>query len=530
MPVNQHSFVIPVDQSVPQLVSLLEETFSLRAQAKSIYHRVFYDTFDWRLTRNGSSLELHDDGRSPRIYWRADKDSRAKIQLGFSKVPRLAADLPACEFRLQLQQVASVRELLPRIKIRVKRQSFVVLDENDKVVVRLYFDVYWYSSSKLKAARILTQRLVTTEVKGYAEDYQRIRAFFTDTSQAVQLQPAQDNVLKLALITSGISTNEHNTSLNLRLDPDMPAVQASKMILLRLLEIVQQNTAGSIKGRDKGYIDDYRIALEKTGFMLEQLKRLDPQAVSTEYEHFFSLLDKLTEPVRDLDRFLVQMDEYQFQCEPSDWQQLNPLYDFLIQSRAEVQDKLAEELKSSQYRKTIKQWHEALIYTAPESGMSDRSEEPIYKLADELLADVNRQALTQGKAVIKKGDPAIQHAESSYKLRKTLQQLNYLSEFFSSLYPAVEMRVLTRVLRELQDSFGLCNDRCLQIDTVKAFIERSNNKQAIKAAEQIIQMLEHKQKEAVASFKEIFKSYAAARNQKKLKELFVDYHQGQMKL
>ena len=119
MAVDQHSYIIPEDQSISALVSLLKESFSVRVLSETVYHRVFYDTFDWRLTRNGASLELLDDGPSPSIYWRADSDSRPKLQLGLRKVPHLADDLPVCSLRQQLKSVIGVRELSPRIKIRI---------------------------------------------------------------------------------------------------------------------------------------------------------------------------------------------------------------------------------------------------------------------------------------------------------------------------------------------------------------------------------------------------------------------------
>lgn len=537
MPVEQHSYIIPENQSISALVSLLQKSFSVRILPETVYHRVFYDTFDWRLTRNGSILEVHDDGLSPRIYWRADKDSQSniqpKIQLGLKKVPRLADDLPPCALRQQLKSVISVRELLPRIKIRIKRQSLAVLDESEKVVVRLNFDVYWYSPSKLRAASVLTRRLLIKAVKGYVEDYQRVEAFFIDMplpmSQTTPLhapfQTAQDNVMKLGLIASGISSGKYSTSLNLRLDPFMPDDQAFKIILLRLLEIIQQNTSGCIKGRDTEFMHDYRVALRKIRVVLKQLKLHYPQAASTEYRRFFSRLGKLTNPVRDLDVFLIQLENYQPDFETSDWQQLQALRDYLLLSRAEAQNKLIEELKSSRYRQAIKQWRKHLKHSAAENDAADDPGKPVYKLADELVREVNQQTLKQGKTITRNSD-----AETLHSLRKMFKQLRYLVEFFSSLYPAVELRVLTQSLIDIQDNLGLFNDRHFQVAMVQAFIQQSKNDEAIKASVQLIQILLQQQDEAGKNFKDSYKKYAASASQKKFNALFVDYHQGKMKL
>jgi len=538
MTVDQHSYNIPEDQSISALVSLLKESFPVRILPETVYHRVFYDTFDWRLTRNGSSLELLDDGPSPSIYWRADSDSKPRIQLGLRKVPHLADDLPACALRQQLKPVIGVRELSPRIKIRIKRQSLAVLDENEKVVVRLHFDVFWHSPSKLRAARVLTRRLMIKAVKGYAEDYQRVEAFFADLPPPAPFQTAQDNVLKLALIASGIISLEYSTSLKLRLDPFMPADQALKMILLRLLEIMQQNTSGTIKGKDTEFMHDYRVALRKIRVVLRQFKLYYPQDASNEYRRFFSKLTELTNPVRDIDVFLMQLENYEAVFDPSDWQQLQSLRDYLLLSRAEAQNKLNEELKSSRYRQTIKQWRDHLKHSTTDVDTSDDAGKPVYRLADEMLAEINQQVLKQGKAISRNVD-----ADALHELRKSFKQLRYSMDFFSSIYPAVELRALTQSLTDIQDDLGIFNDRHQQVGMVQAFIQQAFIDQsgdeaeiqaaipaAIKASEELMQILQQQQDDAAKDFKVSFKKYASAASQKKFNALYVDYHQGKMKL
>ena len=431
MPDNQHSLVIPENQSISALVSKLQETFPVKVQAESVHHRVFYDTFDWRLHKNGSALEVHDDGRSNRIYWRADKDGKLKIQLGLKKIPRLAAGLPACEFRQQLQSVVSVRELLPQIKLRIKRQSLAVLDENKKIVVRLNFDVYWYNPTKLKAARVLTQRLTIKTVKGYAKDYQWVEDFFLNLPLAIPLQSVQDNVMKLALIATGVRTDEYSTRLYLRLDPETPAEQVFQGILLQLLEIIRQNTSGSVRGRDTEFMHDYRVAIRKIRVALKQLEQLQPQAVITEYKHFFSTLGKLSNPVRDLDILLQQLGNYQADFDTSGWQHLQALRDYLLLSRAEAQKKFVEETKSSHYRKTIKQLRDYLADPDTENFAPDKLGKEVYKLSDELLWGYNQKMLKQGKGITDDSD-----ADTLHELRKTSIKLRYLMEFFRGIYPA----------------------------------------------------------------------------------------------
>ena len=295
MAINQLDLVFPADQGFSELLAAFQKNFHVNVLAETVNHRVFYDTFDWLLYNNGSALEVHEEGQSQRIYWRADKDSDLTIQLGLGQVPQLASDLAECEFRRQLQSVISVRELIPRIKIKIKRLPLAVLDKNEKVVVRIGFDEHWYYPSKTRAGVVLGKRIIIKPVKGFTDQFNQVVEFI----QPMKLHEAEDNVLQLALAESGINPNEYTTKLNLVLDPAMPAEQALKQILLRLLDIMQQNTAGSIRGRDIEFMHDYRVSIRKTRSALTQINKVLPADITSKYNKFFSGLGKLTNPVRD---------------------------------------------------------------------------------------------------------------------------------------------------------------------------------------------------------------------------------------
>ncbi|NOQ90653.1 MAG: CHAD domain-containing protein [Gammaproteobacteria bacterium] len=512
---NQLDFVIPENQSISELVSLLQNNFTVRVLAEAVNHRVFYDTFDWRLYKNGSVLEKYEDGQFSKIYWRAGKHGKLKIQLGLRKVPRLASELAAGEFRQQLQSVISVRELTPRIKIKIKRLPLVVLDKKEKVVVRLNFDEYWYSPSRLRAGRVLSKRLTIKSVKGYLKNYQQVEVFFL----AMKLHPAQNNLMKLALLVKGVSPGEYTTKLNLMLDPDMSAEQALKKILLRLLEILRQNTTGSINGKDTEFMHDYRVSIRKTRTALKQINDVLPHEVSEKYKKFFSILGKLTTPVRDLDVFLLQLESYQRDFSKSEKQQLQALREYLLLSRVDSQKEYVEVLKSSRYRENIKQWRDYLEHSWTESFPPDKPSKAIYKLADELLWDIYQQAIEQGNAIVNNSK-----AEALHELRKTFKKLRYVMEFFRSIYPAGKMRVLIQTLKTLQDSLGEFNDLDVHVGIVKGFIKQSVNEDAIKVCEQMIINFEQQQHKIRARFADSYADFSSSDNQNQFQQMFVDYH------
>jgi hypothetical protein len=99
--------------------------------------------------------------------------------------------------------------------------------------------------------------------------------------------------------------------------------------------------------------------------------------------------------------------------------------------------------------------------------------------------------------------------------------------------------VLRQSLADILDNLGIFDDRHRQAGMVQAFIQQALIDQsedevamqaAIEAAEQLIQILQQQQDEAAKDYKDSYKKYASAASQKKFNALFVDYHQGKMKL
>lgn len=514
---KQLDLVIPVDQGFSELIASFKNNFNTHIQTETVNYRVLYDTFDWLIYKNGAALEAHEDGSSRRIYWRADRDSDLRIQLGLKQVPQLASDLPDCELHRQLQSVISVRELVPRIKIKIKRSPLVVLDKNEKVVARVNFDEHWYFPSKTRAGVVLGKRITVKPVKGYAEEFNRVVDFF----HPLGLQQAEDNIMKLALAESGMSTSEYTTKLNLILDPEMTAEYALKQILLRLLEIMQQNTAGAVRGVDTEFMHDYRVSIRKTRSALTQINNVLAQDSITRFNKFFSGLGKLTTPVRDLDVFLLKLDSYQGDLKKPAHSQLQPLREHLQLSRVTAQKRFVDTLKAEEYRQTIQEWREFLENTEPTMPPLENTGKKVYVLASQLIWNMYQHALEEGNAITDDTE-----AEALHELRKTCKKLRYLMEFFQSLYPAREIRELIQALKGLQDNLGVFNDLHVHAHILKKFIKQNSDTAAKKACKQMIRSLEQRQAETRNRFAERFAAFASEDVQSEFKELFVDTKQG----
>jgi CHAD domain-containing protein len=515
---NQLDFALPEEQDFPGLIALLQNNFNVRPHNETVSHRIFYDTFDWLLYNNGAVLEVHEDEQCRKVYWRENKNAKLRIQLGISQVPHRASELPESEFRKQLQSVISVRELIPRIKIKIKRLPLTIVDTHEKVVVRIYLDEHWYYPSKTRAGSMLGRRVTVKPVKGFREAYEKVENFFLP----MDLRSVQDNMLKLALAESGISTTEYSTKLNLFLDLDMPAEEAMKAILLRLLEIMQQNTAGAIKGTDTEFMHDYRVAIRKTRSALAQIRQVLPDKILADYKNFFSGLSKLTTPVRDLDVFMIKLDSYQRHLKKSEKDDLRPLHQYLLQARADAQKDFVHWVKSADYHESIRKWREYLENNEPAMPPLENSATPIHKLSNKLIRDLYQLAMEEGNAITDTSEAAALH-----ELRKTCKKLRYIMEFFQSLYPAREILELIEALKVLQDNLGDFNDFHVHSGILSAYTEQSSNVDTVHACNKLIKVLEKKQIKTRSKFAQSYTAFSDINTQNEFKELFADSRQAQ---
>jgi len=512
---NQVDFVIPDELDASMLLKQLRDAFSIQLQGEAVIFRVFYDTFDWRVYKSGSVLEMQQDGRSRKVYWRKGKTGKSRIQLGLSKVPRLAEDLPECSFRQQLQAVIGVRELKPRIRIRLNRRHYAVLDKHDKVVVRLYIDNNWYKPSRLRADRLLAKRLTVKPVKGFAKKYQKFMAFL----QTLNLLATQDNAMKLALAAQGETAGEYTTRMTLWLDPDMPAEEPFRLILMRLLEIMQLNTSGCIEGVDTEFLHDYRDAIDKTCFAMQCLGDLDQEAIDADYIGLFSDLDALTAPVRKLDVFLHALGDYQLQLDQAAQQQLQHFREYLQRSRTTRQAKLVEAIQSSSFKQGIRQWQGDLEHSA--NKPADQDAGSVCRLVDEMIWQRFLDSKKHAKAFARNHKDEPRRA-----LKQSLDEISYLMEFFRSFYAVLQLRELDQMISSLRDQLESLDALSAQADIVRQCMQQEADEVLDQVCENLLGFLQQRQENIIEQYAADYSVYSSASTRKKFKDLFIEYHSG----
>jgi CHAD domain-containing protein len=324
-------------------------------------------------------------------------------------------------------------------------------------------------------------------------------------------------VLIAALKAQGRFPGDYSTKLDIPLEPHTPAHKAVKAIYKQLLQVIKLNEQDAINATDTEFLHDFRVAVRRTRAGLNQFKAVSPADVSSRYAAYFAWLGQITSPTRDLDVYLLNSAHYKASLPAEMRDDLEPLREFLQLKQKAAQKELATQLKSKQYLTTLIDWEQ---YLQKAVEPTENSKVSIKQFADTRIWKIYQRVIKQGSA-INPQSPAIE----LHELRKTCKKLRYLIEFFQNLYPAAEIRILLKSLKELQELLGDFQDSAVQEQALQQFktemMQNNYPEQTFVAIEALVQILETKRYQARNHFSKRYAVFVAARNRTLFKSLFV---------
>ena len=455
MSVYSHDFAyMDGERSASEVVrDVLPPQFSVvpAARARTL-RRTWLDTFDWRLHQAGLTLECVT-GRGPaELVLSGTGGERITALANGTRWPSLAAGLPRGELRDRLQGLTSVRALLPAAKAASTVSRFRLRNADDKTVAWLTVD---HLHPAEPSAPDPPARLSVTAVRGYQGQADRI-------AQCLAAQPGVSPgtlpPLDAVLATMGRAPGQYTNKVDVDLSATMPARMALAAVLLRLLDTLEANVAGTIRDIDTEFLHDLRVAVRRTRTGLKLGADLLPEGLAAEYQPAFKWLGDLTTPTRDLDVHLMNFAADAAELTSARPADLEPFHDYLAERRAFEQRRLARALRSARFAALTASWRSAL------TGLTPPRQGPDAAHADaRIIRHAHRRILTRGGAIDASSPP-----EKLHDLRKRCKELRYALEFFASLHDPPTHRRVVRDLKGLQDCLGTYQDCEVQRHEIEA--------------------------------------------------------------
>ena len=430
--------------AVDSLAEALQPKFGVAVGPERAVSQTWLDTFDWRLHGAGISLEYADDGPLTAQLPDGVRLQCPRPERGW---PARADDLPAGLLRDALAPIVALRALLPVVTVkRVTRESRV-LNRDDKTVARLV----------IENGDDGTSRVLVLPLRGYdaAGDWIARQLPRVDGLTPLTMTPYDD-----ALAHARRKPSDYDTSPTVPLRPEMPAAVAIARVLQHLAHVIADNVEGTIAAIDTEFLHDLRVAVRRTRSILKLTGDALPGDIAARYASDFKWLGDLTTPVRDLDVYLLGLDDMAAGLASADPSDLDPFRSFLVRHRAVEHRRLVSGLRSRRFKQLMDGWRMALELAAAGADGGPA----VASLARQRVQRAFRRVARLGELIT-----ADSPSEEVHALRKRCKELRYLLEVFRPMYAEGPHRSLLKELKALQDTLGDFQDGEVQREAVREF-------------------------------------------------------------
>lgn len=462
------SYLLPDDLSLADLESQLRTEYRFGAEPAGRWCLTYLDSFDWRIWQSQAELRHEESSHSSNLNW-LDLNSPLKSYKSRSyEIPAFHQQVIPGSLKDRLASVLEMRALMPVLNIDQHHKVLRWLDDEYKTVARVVL-ISNYLVQKGKSGLELSPQVQLHSVKGYDEEYEQMKKAL----EAMGLVSAFNGLLDEGLKAIGRSQGDYSSKLNYFLDPDARSDATAKHIMLNLLNTIETNIKGTIANTDSEFLHDLRVATRRTRSAMTQIKGVFDEAELEPFKTGFAWIGSITGPTRDMDVYLLKFDDYRQSLPAKLRGDLTPFHDFLVAHHKSAQAALSRKMRSKQFRELIKSWRQWLEAPVGDKVDAPNAVRPVSKLSDERIYKLYRRVIKNGRAINDESP-----AESLHDLRKDCKKLRYLMEFFQSLYPKSDIRVLIRVIKDLLDVLGDFQDFQVQAESIEQFGETMQNEGA----------------------------------------------------
>ncbi len=509
---RKEAFVVADDMSTEQVLLALDSMYDLCETRSQKINEHYFDTFDWRLLKKNYLLK-----RRGKTFFLTKTDEQRVIQVqGPGRKTFFSWDLEKGEIRNILQSIAAIRALVVIVIIKIVRKSFNLRNKDRKAVLHLHVDDSQVDKNGMQGS--LPQVVYLKEVRGYEKAFNRVVRML-ETKGLHKLE--QDNSLFLfALSSINQKPFDYSSKFTITLQEEATVQESVSAICLRLIAAMEMNIEGVIGDIDSEFLHDFRIAVRRTRSLLSQMKKQLPFETYRYFQEEFKWLGYITGPVRDLDVYLLEKDQYQSMLPVQLHQGLNEFFVDLERRRKNKLLVMRKGLTSNRYEKLMYDWKRFL------SGDSEVDNWPTKDklckpLAVKMIGKRFRRLIKDGSQIDSKSPD-----EALHRLRIQGKKLRYMLDIFRSFFDESDISFFLKQLKRLQDNLGDFNDISVQQEMLIVFQNEltGGTKRSIGIAAALGGLISHLADEHVQirlRFEKTFGRFACEENREKFDTMFL---------
>jgi CHAD domain-containing protein len=476
------------------IAALAEQGFRFGASRETT--TTVLDTFDGRIHRSGSRLELRDAETSELVL---SGEGVVPAHLAVAQRPHVAADLPPGPFRSRIDALAAPRVLLPQLQLSMRRSTGVRCDAAGKTVavVEVHEAIRIVDHHEVGVMNVIEVH----EVAGYERQFRRAVAVL----HHLRVTEFDGDTVTHAAAAVGVDLAGFEATSTVSLDPEMAAIDGYRSVLSDLATAVDANWEGAIDQTDVVFLHQLRIAVRRTRTVLGAAKGVLPKAVLGPAKAGFASLASATGPPRDLDVYLAEWERYIEPLGDDAAFALGPVRDLLEARSSAVHVELERTLRSEPATALLDGWRNWLGHPVGDEALPRRAERPLGALLAKRMEQAHTALIDKGRLIRPESS-----ADQVHDLRKDAKKLRYLLECFGDLPADKPRKRYVKRLKALQDNLGEHQDAEVHILLLWGVAEELGDHAApetIAAIDQLTKRLDHRRLAARAHFARRFADY-----------------------
>jgi len=430
------------------VTAALAPSFTVEETGKSVEVATHLDSADWRLLRAG--IDLMSLAGSGDLVARG-RDGVPVAQAGGSVVwPALISRLAAGPVHDLLLSPMGVRALMPFARSRADVVSYAVLNEDAKTVVR----VHWRDIRLEAPVQHRLPGVVELEgLRGYGRELTQVRRLLL---RDPSMSAARETWLERLRTVPGVGPDE---TQRFGMHPDQAADLAVADALLSYLAVIESTVEGIVAEVDTEFLHEFRVAVRRTRSVLKLLGGVLPEGMAERVGADFRWLGAITTPTRDLDVYLLGLDDMASSLTRPD--ELKAFGQHLAKRRAAEHKSLVEALRSPRFVKLCTSWRSELgdLMAAP-----SHLNRTAGQLADLQLHRTYRTVTKRAKAI-----GADSPSDEVHALRKKCKEMRYVLDVFKPLCDPKAYNKVVADFKGLQDVLGEFQDGEVQAAALRVF-------------------------------------------------------------
>ena len=509
--VKSKFFVLRKDNA-DDFFSSINRKYSIEESETDPIHYEFYDTFDSRFLNSGRILVKYD--KNVIIHRNDAERNNCFISLD-SNMPSFCNDFPDSDFRNFLSGVVGDRAISKIASIYAERNQINVRNKEAKIVARI--EILYIKNMFEIGARKEIEIVTIKGIRGYDKEFSSIVKIIGEIAEGLIRGNYWINVLGML----GVKPRKYSAKLDVKLSAADTSYHAVKLMLLHMLNVIMINEEGIKKNIDTEFLHDFRVSVRRTRSALTQLMGVFNDTIVQRFRTDFEFLQESTNIARDLDVYIITVNQFKELLPKELVVGLSPIIDYLICEKLREYRELTLLLASSRYKKIIHEWKLFLNSNDTDKYVGECGLEPLNRTANAFVFKSIKSVNKRYERLLERDEP-----ENMHRLRIGCKKLRYIMEFFASLYPYSIYKKAVKSLKSLQDALGVYQDIQVQKNMLMDIFEKLKSKNKLNdvtplSVGYIMRVLEDKQRVTASDFNVLYDKFNALINKKEFKEVIV---------